>query len=156
MADEKLMQVQAFDQVMQSIGRLHKIGGISLMLSASAVSMAVLLMVYSAFTPEFGTDLHDRVPRLYDFILLIGLAGALIGGLEQFAEYRMASRQLEMMATVTEELVRACIPKNHAMDTAQIRVITDEVFKNVWKYSALNKPKGGSSVRSFEIPGDRT
>lgn len=142
MADQSQSATQAFNEVIKGVVKLHLVGGISLVLSGGAAALLFLALIFSTFDPELAGQIGKNSPRFYDITLVIGLAGALIGGLERFIEFRLSARRLEMMAKITEDLVHGFIQKNSQFGVSDVSGIVNAAFDSVWKNSALthNKP----------------
>ena len=140
MAKQPLPQVQVLEQMTESIVRLHKLGGFSLVLSGTAILIFGVVALLSVFGLQTATNISQSVPRFYDFILIIGMAGAVIGGGERFLEYKLAAQKMRMMITLTEEMVRALIPREDALSAEKMGVIVESVFKEIWGFSAQSAP----------------
>ncbi len=142
MADNGQLPPQTFNQVIKGVIKLHMVGGISLVLSGSAAALLFLALIFSVIYPDLAELIGRNSPRFYDITLVIGLAGALIGGLERYIEYRLSARRLEMMAKITEDLVQGFIQKNDRFGVTDVSGIVNAAFDSVWKNSTLtyNKP----------------
>tara|TARA_B100000965_G_scaffold326665_1_gene289241 strand:- start:90 stop:503 length:414 start_codon:yes stop_codon:yes gene_type:complete len=128
--------VDVFERVTSSIGKLHSLGGISLVLSGIATTVLVLIIVLSAIGFDVIGPLGQNATLFLIATLLIGVAGACIGGLERFGEYRLAARRMDMMATLTEILVRSA--------TSGDEPITPEGMKSIVRsaYLAVSDQSG--------------
>lgn len=69
--------------------------------------------------------------------LVIGVTGACIGGLERYGEYRLAARRMEMMATLTEILVRSAASGNEPITPEGMNAIVRNAFAAVASNSTL-------------------
>lgn len=145
MDDQKPPSAQAFNEVIKGVVKLHLVGGISLVLSGGAAALLFLALIFSTFDAELAGQIGKNSPRFYDITLFIGLAGALIGGLERYIEYRLSARRLEMMAKITENLVHGFIEKNDQFGVTDVSGIVNAAFNSVWKNSTLTRNKPDDS-----------
>jgi hypothetical protein len=138
MDDTRNGPVEVFEKVTLSIGRLYSLGGISLVLSGVAAVLLLLTIIFSALGFDIVGQLGQNASMFLVTTLVIGVAGALIGGLERLGEYRLAARRMDMMATLTEILVRSAIPPGERLTPNEVRVVMSEAYDAVWRNSTLS------------------
>jgi hypothetical protein len=146
MAQKIQLATQAFNEVIKGVVKLHLVGGISLVLSGCAGVVLILAPIFSMFIPEVDGKPANIPSELYYATLVVGIAGALIGGLERYIEYRLTARRLDMMATITEDLIRGAIPNNDKLNPDDVGKIVEKTFEAISKNSALTYNQTGNQT----------
>lgn len=137
MKNQKVDVAHIYNEISNSIQKLHKVGGLSLVLSGVALILISILILLP--TLGFASDVIRSLPTsVYYLLLAIIILGASIWASERYLEFKIANQKLQMMMNLTEIMVKAAIPKNDALGPEKIREIINGAFNEIWNYSIIS------------------
>lgn len=114
--------VQIINAMTSSMTRLHAAGGLGYGFTGISIIIGGVL--------SFAGKL---IPEIFDMIIVVCVAGVVIASIERYVSVKLATEKLRLISILTQEMVRASIPKQERMDSAHVRELMNEILKEIWK-----------------------
>jgi len=125
------------NQMTDSLVRLHEVGNAGYALvGASVVAIIAFLIVAGLASKTFLASIVAIIPWIFGFVITFGSFGVLLLCIERIAALRLGEAKMRFIMSITEEAVKASLPKGERVDSAQVITIFEGVLAKLWQLEA--------------------
>jgi len=120
------------EKLTDSIVRLNEVGSLGYALVGLSVIVIVVAVVASLTSDVLLRTITGILPWLFGLVIVLGSFGVVLLSVERIAGIRLAELKMQMIVSMTEEMLRASLNNNKNVDGLQVVGAFDHILKKIW------------------------